>query len=118
MELLMDHELKADRRFQVLLAKVETYLQQHQAAKYKELKDSNQLSAYLENQAEQAWEQIRQAREAGYSLDQAEELAAPFLYPGMSVTEPTEEAYPEATWLGERAEKRVLGKNGKVVPAE
>jgi hypothetical protein len=108
MELLMDQELKSDPRFQVLLAKVETYLQQHQAPKYKELKVSNKLSAYLEKQAEQAWEQIRQAREAGYSLDQAEELAAPFLYPAISETEPTEEADPEATWLSERFEKRVL----------
>src|SRR5260370_35013143 len=114
----MDQDLKSDARFQVLLTKVETYLQQHQGEKYKELEDSNQLTKYLENQTELAWEEIRQALEAGYSLDQAEELAAPLLYPAISESEPKDQTDPEATWLNERAEKRGLTKDGKELPLE
>jgi hypothetical protein len=116
MELVMDQELKSDPRFQILLAKVETYLQQHQAPKYRELKDSNQLAAYLENQTELAWEQIREALEAGYSRNQAEELAASFLYP--QIDEMPCEADPEESWLNERFENRVLDSVGKAVPFE
>jgi hypothetical protein len=114
----MDQELRSDPAFQVLQAKLETYLQQHQAPKYKELKESNQLVAYLENQTELAWEQIRDALDAGYSLNQAEELAAPFLYSTIDEIPREEEPSPEESWLNDRVEKRVLNKAGQAVPFE
>jgi hypothetical protein len=118
MELVMDQELKSDPRFQILLAKVETYLQQHQAAKYKELMDRNQLAVYLENQTELAWERIREALDAGYRLNQAEEMAAPLLYQESDESPRREEPNPEEIWLNDRLEKRVLDSAGQAVPFE
>jgi hypothetical protein len=119
MKLSMNQAFKSDRRFQVVLAKVATHLQQQYPKQHTELNHSGHLKPYLDTQAEQAWEQVERAREAGYSPAQAEELAAPFLYPQIEGSCPRQEERDlEEIWLNDRLEKRVLDGTGKAVPFE
>lgn len=113
---IMDQELKSDPRFQVLVAKIATLLQHQYPKQYTKLNHSGRLQAYLEAQAEQAWEQMERAREAGYTTTQAEEFAATFLYPQVEEDSHHEEHDPEDIWLRDRLEKRLLDATGKTVP--
>jgi hypothetical protein len=112
----MDQVLKSDPRFQVVVAKIATYLQHQYPKQYKRLNHSGRLQAYLETQAEQAWEQMERAREVGYNTAQAEEFAATFLYPQMEEDSRQQEQDPEDIWLRDRLEKRLLDATGKTVP--
>jgi hypothetical protein len=117
MNTIVNQVLKSDQRFQLVVAKIATYLQHQYPKQYTELNHSGRLQAYLETQAEQAWEQIKRAREAGYTTSQAEEFAATFLYPQMKEDSHHEEQdHPEEIWLRGRPEKRLLDATGKTVP--
>lgn len=116
MTTIVDQVFKFDQRFQVIVAKIATYLQHQYPKQYAERNHSGRLQTYLKTQAEQAWEQMEAAREAGYSPVQAEEFAATFLYPQMKEDSHHEDHDPEDIWLRDRLEKRLLDATGKTVP--
>lgn len=116
MNTIVNHVHKSDQRFQFVAAKIATYLQHQYPKQYTRLNHSGRLQAYLEAQAEQAWEQMERAREAGYTTTQAEEFAATFLYPEMKEDSHHEDHDPEDIWLRDRLEKRLLDATGKTVP--
>jgi hypothetical protein len=116
MNTIMNQQLKSDPRFQMLVAKIATHLQHQYPKHYTKLNHSGCLQPYLETLAEQAWEQMERAREAGYTTAQAEEFAATFLYPQMEEDSRQVEHDPEDIWLKDRLEKRLLDATGKTVP--
>jgi hypothetical protein len=116
MNTIVNQVHKSDQRFQLVVAKIATYLQHQYPKQFKELNHTGRLQSYLETQAEHAWEQMERAREAGYTTTQAEEFAATFLYPRMEEDSRQEEHDPEDSWLRDRVEKRLLDATGKTVP--
>jgi hypothetical protein len=70
-------ELLSDPRFKNLLAKAETHQRQFRPKETKMLESQGKLQSVLQQRTLACWEELKAARQAGMSLDQAQEIAFP-----------------------------------------
>ena len=79
-------ELLADPRFQNLLAKAEAHQWKFRPKESERLSSTGELEPLLQQRTQHCWEQLKQLRQSGMSLSEAQEVAYPTILVPTEIT--------------------------------